>query len=178
MGVIRPFAGSFAPRGWMLCQGQLLQISDYTTLYTIIGTTYGGDGQTTFALPDLRSRVAVGGFGHTSPGLNAIDLGEDGGFETISLTSGQMPVHNHTMMVSDTVSTIKEPTPNTVLGITGDDSTGTFIANNSYGTANPDTVLNQLTILDNSGSMPHSNIQPSLALNYVMCVEGYYPSRN
>ncbi|WP_205512004.1 phage tail protein [Longitalea arenae] len=174
IGQVVLFAGNFAPRGWAFCQGQLLSIAQNTALFSILGTTYGGNGQTTFGLPDLRGRVPVGtGAG---PGLSTWDLGQVEGVENVSLTVTQMPAHNHLVEVS-----------------TGAADTGTasnnFLANanaqfgadeipvNTYNGA-PGGTLAANSIAITGGSQPHVNIQPSLGMNYIICTQGIFPSRN
>jgi microcystin-dependent protein len=165
LGQIVLFAGNFAPRSWALCQGQILAIATNTALFSILGTTYGGNGQTTFALPDLRSRVPVGqGQG---PGLSSYSLGQQGGDEQVSLTSAaQLAPHTHSAAAySDTGNTDKPE--------------GSFLANLSNGyrdTSN--TSLNGAMIGSTGQSQGHPNIQPYTTLNYIICVEGLFPSRN
>src|ERR1700746_2563395 len=109
VGEIRIFAGNFAPAGWMFCEGQLLPISEYETLFALIGTTYGGDGQSTFALPDLRGRVPV----HQGNGTSSsFPIGDFGGVESVTLTAGQMPAHSHPMLASSAISTLATPQNN------------------------------------------------------------------
>ena len=175
---IRMFAGNFAPRGWAFCAGQLLSIAQNTALFSLVGTTYGGNGQTTFGLPDFRGRVAVGtGAG---PGLSSIDLGEAAGAETTTLTTLNMPAHVHSF------STTATPACNTGAG-NADSPLGNILAGSATdenyaapGTANG--TMAPITVAGNTGiagsNQPFSNRQPYLGMNYIICLEGIYPSRN
>ncbi len=167
------FAGNFAPRSWAYCQGQILNISQNTALFSLLGTTYGGNGQTTFGLPDLRGRVPVGtGQG---PGLPNVDLGEIAGERSHTLIATEMPSHTHTatstVKVSSANSTSEEPAGN-VLATQADN----FYAPVNTGTGNLGGVAT--TIGNTGGSQPHNNMQPYLGMNYVICLEGIFPSRN
>jgi microcystin-dependent protein len=177
LGQVIMFAGNFAPRGWVFCQGQLMSIAQNTALFSILGTTYGGDGQTTFAMPDLRGRVAVGtGQG---PGLSAWDLGQLEGNEVISLNISEMPMHNHNVVVSNNAATAATGTNNGYLaaanGTYGGDPVNVNIYNNDTA---PADILGVKSIAPAGGSTPHPNIQPSLGLNYIICTEGIFPTRN
>jgi microcystin-dependent protein len=175
---IRLFAGNFAPRGWAFCQGQILSIAQNTALFSLLGTTYGGNGQTTFALPDLRGRVAVGpGQG---PGLPSINLGEVAGEPTHTLIITEVPAHNHP--VQNTISAYDEG-----FGGGGDSSvptnkvwssvqSGAPYNSTSNTTMSPGAV--QTTVGIAGGSQPHNNMQPYMGMNYIICMEGIYPSRN
>lgn len=168
---IRSFGGNFAPRGWMFCNGALLSIAQNTALFSLIGTFYGGDGQNTFALPNLNSRVPVGtGQG---PGLSDIVLGEMAGTETVTLLSTQLPAHNHVATAPGAgTSTTTVPTASVAPGPA---SLGAG-ASNSFGS--PTGNLAAPTVGTAGGSQPHNNLQPFLGMNYIICVEGIYPSRN
>ena len=169
IGAIQIFAGDFAPKGWALCQGQLLQISQNQALFAILGTTYGGDGRTTFALPDLRGRMPIGtGAG---PGLTPRGLGEKSGQETVTLTPEQIPSHTHTYNALSGNREIPNPTGN-FLGV----APGPFYAELHAG----DTLLpmNPSTISPAGGSQPHSNMPPYLGLNFIICLQGIFPSRS
>jgi microcystin-dependent protein len=157
------FAGNFAPRSWAFCQGQILSIAQNTALFSLLGTTYGGNGQTTFGLPDFRGRVAVGtGQG---PGLQSIQLGEIAGEPSHTLTTGEMPAHLHQVVGSSEDATKKNPI-GAVPAATGG-SSYTTDANGVMGTVTP-----------TGSSQPHNNMQPYLGMNYIICLEGIYPSRN
>lgn len=195
IGEIRMFGGTFAPRGWMFCQGQQLSISNYETIYTIIGTTYGGDGVNTFNLPALGGRVPIGT--GQRPGSSAYVLGQVQGTESVTLLTANMPSHNHTPTV--TVNTTAATATATLKAATTAGSTtpaGSYLGADGvvyfYATAGTLTPLAPATISVTGftgpaatvtvavagSSLPHSNIQPYTALNYIICVEGIFPSRN
>jgi microcystin-dependent protein len=169
IGQILLFAGNFAPRGWALCQGQLLPIAQNSALFSILGTTYGGDGRTTFALPDLRGRVPVSS--GQGPGLSPYTLGENGGTEQVTLLSTQMPAHTHVLVANNTAGTRAEPEGNVLAA----ESAG---ATQIYSDASATVTMNPVSISATGGSQPHSNLQPFLCLNYIIALEGIYPSRN
>ena len=174
IGEIRMFAGTFAPRNWAFCAGQLMSISQNTALFSILGTTYGGNGQTTFGLPDFRSRVAVGtGQG---PGLSNITLGEQAGTETVTLITQQIPPHNHPINGNATgLANSAAPAGNSI-GIGVVPSTNAPV--NMYNNAAPGAALNGQTCGLAGGGQPHSNVQPYLGMNYIICLFGIFPSRN
>ncbi|HJQ03202.1 MAG TPA: tail fiber protein [Jatrophihabitans sp.] len=160
IGEIRIFAGNFAPVGWLLCQGQLLPISQYDVLFNLIGTTYGGDGQNTFALPNLASRVPY----HQGSGYT---LGQMGGVETVTVTQQQLPIHNHLAAANTPNANQPIPTSN-VWGAS---------TLNAYTKANPaNTTMNPQALLPSGGSQPHDNMVPFLCLNFIIATEGIYPS--
>lgn len=179
LGQITIFAGNFAPRGWALCDGQLLPISQYSALFSILGTTYGGDGRTTFALPDLRGRAPI--HAGTGPGLSTRQLGSRSGQETHTLTILEMPSHNH---LASSVSKLHG------LNTNGDDdilAPGASLASGAeiYNTSTPpNTELNSqsvstaTTVLNQGGNQAHNNMQPYLAINYIIALVGVFPSRN
>ncbi len=174
IGQIIMFAGNFAPRNWAFCQGQLLSIAQNTALFSILGTTYGGNGQTTFGLPDLRGRVPVGT--GSGPGLPVVDLGEIAGEPTHTLISTEMPAHNHAVNANNSgVANIANPSGNSL-------SVGQVPSNsetvNMYSNAAPNVGLNAQTGGLAGGSQPHNNMQPYLGMNYVICLAGIFPSRN
>jgi microcystin-dependent protein len=165
VGEIRMFAGSFAPNGWMFCQGQLLAISQYDTLFNLIGTTYGGDGQSTFALPNLSSRVPV--HNGTSAFGNYV-IGQMGGAENVTLTAAQIPNHTHQMLCNSSSSS--SPTP--AGQYPGASSSNVYGPNSSSsGTLNPAAVANS------GGSQPHDNLMPYLAVSFIISLFGIYPSQ-
>ena len=171
LGEIRMFAGNFAPRGWAFCSGQILAISQNDALFALLGTTYGGDGQVTFALPDFRGRIPIEqGQG---PGLSPRTLGEQGGTETVTLISTQMPAHSHTLSVTSAAATAVTP-GNTLLpgAISGD----TFYVNNIAG--NTMAPLSAAMLGPSGGSQPHLNMMPTLVVNFIIALEGVFPSRN
>ena len=174
MGIVKIFGGNFAPQGWMFCDGSLLAISQYDALFTILGTTYGGDGVNTFALPDLRSRIPLGGGQGPVPGTQTIGLGEMQGEEMHTLTQAEMPQHNHAALLSSSNSTQGAATADSVMSTQGDD-TGVFVGSLGFNNVAPTIALNQTTISVVGGNQPHENRQPYLAVNYVICVDGLYP---
>ena len=167
-----PFVGeimlvpyNFAPTGWAFCNGQLLPISQNTALFSLLGTMYGGNGQSTFALPDLRGRVAISlGQG---PGLSPRDQGETGGSESVALTLQQIPQHNHPVNVSSSPGTSAQAAGNHL-------HASTF--GNSYA-ATPDGTMAADAIGQTGGGQPHNNLQPYLTLNYVIALQGIFPTR-
>lgn len=172
IGDIRLFAGSFAPRGWMLCAGQLLSISEQSTLFAIIGTTYGGDGVTTFQLPDLRGRLPVGQ--GNGPGLTPRVIGEQFGVESVTLLTPQIPSHSHSLSASTaSPSTSPNPTGN----VFAHSNTDNIYAPLPSSGADPQ-VMNVLSVQATGGTQPHNNIMPTTAINYIICIEGIFPSRN
>jgi microcystin-dependent protein len=165
------FGGNFAPRGWAFCQGQILSIAQNTALFALLGTTYGGDGQTTFALPDLRGRVPVQpGQG---PGLSPYSLGEMGGSETVTLNQSQMPQHTHTATTVSNASSgaATDTIPN-----------GNFLAEGNHYRSSSNAQMNpaavQVTIGIAGGGQPVTNVQPYLAINYLIALQGIFPARN
>jgi len=158
IGEIRMFCGNFAPNGWLLCQGQLVSISDYDTLFNLIGTTYGGDGQDTFALPNLASRLPM----HQGSGF---PLGAMGGAETVTLTTQQLPVHTHSANASS--GSGNQTSPNAQV----------WADWGSPGYApTPDTAMNPAALTPAGGNQPHDNMPPYLAINFIISMYGIYPS--
>ena len=166
-GQIMVFAGNFAPQGWAQCNGQLMPISQYDALFSLIGTTYGGDGQTTFALPDLRSRVPI--HQGQGPGLSNYTLGENGGGETVTLLTSQLPVHTHPALGNSNAGTSTDPAG----GVWASGPTSTYIAG-----ASANASMSQTSISGNGGSQPHDNMLPFLTLNFCIALEGIYPSQS
>lgn len=160
------FGGNFAPRGWAYCEGQLLPISQNAALFSLIGTTYGGDGRTTTALPDLRGRVAI--HPGTGPGLPTYRLGQRGGQPTHTLTTNEMPSHNHTIAAHGEEADVTIPT-NATFGA----SSGPIYSNETA-----DATMRTNTINNNGGNQAHNIMQPYLAVNYIIALQGTYPSRN
>jgi microcystin-dependent protein len=174
---IRMFAGNFAPRNWAFCNGQIMAISQNTALFSLLGTTYGGNGQTTFALPDFRGRVAVGtGQG---PGLSNRSLGEVAGTETVTLLTTEIPAHSHTatINVNSGPGTLSNPSGNYLAG--GQDATANPIPTYAA-SSTPSTALNPASVTggNTGGSQPHNNMPPYLGMNYIICLFGIFPSRN
>lgn len=166
VGEIRIFAGNFAPAGWMFCDGSLLPIAENEVLFQVIGTTYGGDGQETFALPDLRSRIPIH-YG-TSPEGTIYQLGDRGGAEEVTLTTNQIPSHSHAMVANGTVASSSIPDNNIYAATTGFDA---YIAA-------PDGGYMPANTLGSAGSsQPHTNMQPYLCINYIISLFGIFPSQ-
>jgi microcystin-dependent protein len=161
VGEIRIFAGNFAPAGWMFCEGQLLPISEYETLFNLIGTTYGGDGQATFGLPDLRGRIPL----HQG---NGFTLAETGGVETVTLTTQQMPQHNHALLATNLAGTQVNP---------GGNILGNSQGPQPYIQENPDGNLNAQALTLAGGSQPHNNFQPYLCVDFIISLFGIFPSQ-
>lgn len=200
---VRLFAGNFAPLYWSYCQGQVMSIAENTALFSLIGTMYGGDGQQTFNLPDLRGRVPVGT--GSGPGLTYVDIAEAAGSESYSLLTTQMPMHTHmvtsgssglipltgaitaTMNVNSNTGTLNNPSGNYLAGFAGGlyatsaDTTGSKLSSNAITMASNNLTVNlsgiQITPTG-GGGQPINKMMPFLVLNYIICVEGIYPSRN
>ena len=162
VGEVRLVGFNFNPQDWALCNGQLLSIAEYQTLYALIGTTYGGDGVNTFALPDLRGRIPI----HQG---NEYVMGQIGGSESVTLTTNSYPAHNHQVSFSATSSNpVSNPAGNTVVG-------GPSI----YTSQTPDQAMNSATLSNAPGSgLPHNNLQPYVALNWIIALYGVYPTQN
>jgi microcystin-dependent protein len=157
VGEIRMFAGNFAPAGWMFCEGQLLPISEYETLFQLIGTTYGGDGQSTFALPDLRGRLPI----HQG---NGFILAETGGVEAVTLTVSQIPAHSHPLLGAAVTPTDGSPTGNVPA------------QSEIYAPPATATAMSAQSITATGGSQPHTNLQPYLCVNFIISLFGIFPS--
>lgn len=168
LGEIRMFAGNFAPTGWAFCQGQLLPIAQNQALFSLLGTTYGGDGRTTFALPDLRGRVPVG-FGQ-GPGLSNRVIGEQFGSELVTLNINQMPSHNHTVNAVTTEGNQNLPTNSL--------PANTKTLDKEYSNANANTTMKATMVNPTGGNQPFGVTQPSLGVNFIIALQGIYPSRN
>lgn len=169
IGQISLFAGNFPPRNWAFCDGQLLPIAQNTALFSILGTTYGGNGQTNFALPDLRGRVPM--HPGSGPGLSTHTLGEVSGAENITLISSQMPAHSH--LVNGVASGGNQSSP--AGNLPAIESTGTSL---DYSNAATNATMNAGMIGTAGGNQPHSNLQPYTCVNFIICLSGIYPSRN
>ena len=165
---IRIFAGNFAPRGWAFCNGQLLPISQNTALFSLIGTTYGGDGRTTTALPNLKGRAPM--HPGRGPGLTSRRLGQKGGTETISLSEAQMPSHTHQLRGVGNQALLK--TPSNLRSL----ARSRF--GNAYQSNSTDNLVDMVALPDSGGSQPHDNMQPYLTLNFIIALVGLYPSRS
>jgi len=169
VGEIRMFGGSFAPAGWMTCDGQLLPISEYDTLFNLIGTTYGGDGQSTFALPNLAARAPIH---QGSNGTSNYTLAQNGGVTSVTLTTNQIPVHTHPIIADSNAANTSSGVP----------------TNNFYGNTTPTKIYSpgavagrihpMMTLPNQGGSQPHDNMQPYLAITFIISLFGIFPSLN
>ena len=175
---IRIFAGNFAPSGWAFCNGQILPISQNTALFSLLGTNYGGDGKSNFALPNLQGCAPM--YWGQGPGLSQRDLGESGGEQYVTLLQSEMPSHNHTLSATTTTGTTATSTNNQLaLAMAGGGKQGGGSAVNYYSSnANQATTALAPTALALAGgSQPHNNLQPYLTLNYCIALQGVYPPR-
>ena len=166
IGEIRMFGGNFAPAGWMFCDGSTLPISEYDVLFTLIGTNYGGDGQSTFNLPDLRGRVPIHQGTNQSTGTNFI-IGEMAGVETVTLATTQIPQHSHALAATTAIGTQANPGGNLLANSQGPQP---------YIQEDPDNSLNAQALAAAGGSQPHDNMQPYLGINFIISLFGDYPS--
>jgi len=167
---IRIFASNFAPRGWAFCNGQLLPISQNTALFSLIGTTYGGDGRTTTGLPDLQGRAPM--HPGTGPGLASRRLGQEGGVESVTLSEAQNPSHNHT--INAAANPAEAPGP----GPSGGNALGRSVGGAYYATSTNPVPFNSATMQNTGGGQAHNNLQPFLAINFIIALQGVYPSRS
>ncbi len=165
---IRLFAGNFAPKGYALCAGQIMAISQNTALFSLLGVNYGGNGTSTFALPDLRGRVAIGQ--GTGPGLQPYTVGENGGVETVTLSSNQVASHNHTFGCGSGTKGENNTVTNEVVA---DEVTGVVTYSTTGGVA-----MNPSMLQPTATSLPHDNRQPYVAMNYIIATSGIFPTRN
>ncbi|HEV7675253.1 MAG TPA: tail fiber protein [Candidatus Angelobacter sp.] len=162
IGEIRMFGGNFAPQGWAFCNGALMPIAENDALFTLIGTTYGGDGQTTFALPDLQSRIPI----HVGPGFA---LAQNGGVETVTLTTNQIPAHNHAPACNSA--------PGTQTGPLNGVWASTSPSLNQYSNVAPTLNMDPGAIGPAGSSQPHDNMVPFLAINFILSLFGIFPSQ-
>jgi microcystin-dependent protein len=160
IGEIRMFAGNFAPQGWAFCDGALMAIDQNTALFQLIGTTYGGDGQTTFAVPNLQSRIPV----HIGPGFA---LAQAGGVETVTLTTSQIPAHNHVPQANSSAGTQSSPAG----GVWAQSTLGQFSS------ATPTLTMAAAALGSSGGSQPHDNMMPFLVINFILSLFGVFPSQ-
>ena len=165
---IRIFPFNFAPRGWAFCDGQILPISQNTALFSLLGTTYGGNGQSTFALPDLQGRGPM--HPGQGPGLSLHDLGETGGSETVTLLTSEIPAHNHPLKASTSTATKSIPTGNSF-------TKGSTMTPYLAPAGAPLVNMSDQTITPSGGDQPHNNMQPYLTLNFCIALQGVYPPR-
>ena len=166
---IRIFPFNFAPKGWAFCDGQLLPLSQNTALFSLLGTTYGGDGKSIFALPDMQGNTPM--HPGQGPGLSLHDLGETGGSDTVSLLESEIPSHSHTVMAAANPALLKLPAPSASLARSQNDN-----AYQSNVTQNL-VLMNDNAIAPAGGDQPHNNLQPYLTLNFCIALQGVYPPR-
>jgi microcystin-dependent protein len=169
VGEIRMFGGNFAPVGWMFCAGQPLPIAEYETLFTLIGTTYGGDGQETFNLPNLAGRLPIHQGTNSGTGTTFV-IGESAGVESVTLNTQQIPSHTHPLLATSDVASVNAPA-NNLLGAT---TAATTLA---YGTDNPKVTLAPGSISLVGGNQPHENMQPYLCVSFIISLFGIFPSQ-
>jgi len=175
---IRMFAGNFSPRGWQFCNGQLLPISQWTAVFALVGTTYGGNGQTTFGIPDFRGRIARGAQGSQGPGLSLVQLGEMAGTQSVTLLTTNLPAHNHPLTGAVTPTAVNDAD-----GLT--DSPGgarlgaASVFSNAVAPLVPMAPAGSSLVVGLTGSsQPFSNMPPYMGMNYIFCVECIFPSRD
>lgn len=176
LATIAIFAGNFAPRNWMFCNGQLLSIAEYNALFALIGTTYGGDGQVTFALPDLRSRVAI--HEGQGPGLSNYVIGEMAGTENVTLLSTNLPMHNHSLVslpVQQPASTVNNSGVNEPKGAYP--ASGATVYSSTTDGSRMGAYSSTTATAIAGSNQPVSIVQPYLAMHYIIAVEGIFPSR-
>lgn len=170
IGEIKMFGGNFAPRGFAFCDGQLLSISQNTALFAILGTTYGGDGRTTFGLPDLRGRVPV--HAGTGPGLSSYRIGQKGGTETTTITVANLPAHSHPYAAPAVSEDGNTSVP------TGAVPGGTKVLDKEYSTEAPNTTMKSGAVGNTGGNQAIDNVQPYGTINYIIALVGIFPSRS
>ena len=167
IGEIRMFAGNFPPSGWVFCQGQLMPISENDALFTLIGTTYGGDGQETFGIPDLQGRAPM--HAGQGPGITQnYQLGEKAGVESVTLSTQQIPIHNHAFLINSAIATQTNPTNNFAAApLTG----------KAYIAGTPDKFMASQLLSPVGGSQPHENLQPYLCITFILSLFGVFPQQ-
>jgi microcystin-dependent protein len=166
---IRIFPFNFAPKGWAMCDGQLMPISQNTALFSLLGTTYGGDGKSTFALPNIQGRAAM--HPGQGPGLSLHDLGEAGGSESVTLLTNEIPAHSHAISTSQGDGTERTP------GVAGGQLLATGVGISQYQTPGALTSLSANAVTQTGGSQPHNNMQPYLTFNFNIALQGVFPPR-
>jgi microcystin-dependent protein len=167
LGEIRMFAGNYAPEGWAMCNGQLLSISQNAALFSLIGTTYGGDGQTTFALPDLQGRVPVHTGKNTETGT-VYPMGQKGGTETVTLVADQLPKHTHAVNAQSEAGTLSTPA----------NSYWATSSGKMYVSTAANGIMGSSAIGVTGGNMAHNNVMPYFAVSFIIALQGIYPSQN
>lgn len=181
IGIVKIFAGTFAPKGWMFCQGQILSIAQNTALFSILGTTYGGDGVTTFALPNLGGLVPTGAGSSPVSGTRYI-MGEIGGGESVTLGIPNMPahVHNPKIHASSANAAYSQPKATSVLAAPGKPAGRDYENTYAFSDATPDVVMGATSVTEDvvGGSQPFKIMQPFMVMNYIICLQGLYPPRD
>lgn len=173
IGEIRTTGHNFPPRGWAFCDGRVLAIAEYTALFSLIGTTYGGNGQTTFALPDLRGRVVIGTGQGPGSATNYV-LGQTGGTEQVTLTPNQLPAHTHTLLASSSsAGAVSAPA-----GLVPSANSNSGVFPYAAGTATPVVSMAATAVSAVGGSQPHENMPPFLCLSHIIALEGIFPSQS
>src|SRR5256714_4229843 len=166
---IRIFPFNFAPKGWAFCDGQILPISQNTALFSLLGTTYGGNGKSTFALPDMQGTAPM--HPGQGPGLSLHDLGETGGSETVTLLESEIPAHSHAIMAATNPATDKLPSPAMSLSRSRNDNTYQSVTNQNV------VTMSDQSLAPAGGDQPHNNMQPYLTLNFCIALQGVFPPR-
>ena len=164
---IRIFPFNFAPKGWAFCDGQLLPLSQNTALFSLLGTTYGGDGKSTFGLPDLQGNAAIDA--GQGPGLSLYDLGQTGGSETVTLLESEIPAHAHAMQANTNPANLAAPSPARCFARSAPDA--------AYKTTNTTTPMSDQMLAPAGGDQPHNNMMPYLTLNFCLAMQGVFPPR-
>ncbi|MFD0763321.1 phage tail protein [Mucilaginibacter lutimaris] len=175
LGEIKMFAGTFAPNGWYFCDGTTLAISQNAALFSILGTTYGGDGVSTFKLPDLRGRTPIHSGNGQGVNVSRYQLGQVGGTENVTISALQMPAHTHTINAVSAEATALQPTNAYPASSPGDPVSGSGV--NIYSSATPDVTLNVNSVAPAGGSQPLNVVTPYLGINFIIAWTGIYPSR-
>lgn len=171
IGEIRMVGFNFAPRGWAMCDGQLIPIQQNTALFSLLGVNYGGNGTTNFALPDLRGRAPIHAGASQGPGLSPVALGQMSGQESVTLTQQNLPSHTHLINATTADGTSGDPT--------GNIPANTKLLDKEYSNVAPNTTMNSTMVLPSTGqSFPVNNMQPYLGVYYIICTQGIYPPRN
>ncbi len=176
LGIVKLFAGPYAPQGWAFCNGALLNISQNTALFAVIGIQYGGNGTTTFALPNLMGRVAVGAGNGT--GIPNVTPGQAAGSATVTLQTANMPAHTHLQQFANVASTTNSPSGNVLAQITAADGEGIALTASGYAPAGTLVPGDPQAISPAGGNLPFSAIPPYLGMNYIICVNGLFPPRS
>jgi microcystin-dependent protein len=171
---ITMFGFNFAPKGWAFCEGQLLPISQNTALFSLLGTNYGGDGKSTFGLPNLEGLAVVNS--GSGPGLSQYFLGETSGSETVTLLTTEMPSHNHTLMATSAPGTVKSSSGNQLAKAFGGGKAASYTGN-YLSTNAPQTALSSAALTTAGSNFPHNNMQPYLTLNFCIAMQGIFPAR-